>query len=60
MVVGIFGGTLFNKVVIKSTTETADFWLRFISILIMVIALAVISKQALEEWRTSKTTESKE
>ena len=55
MIVGIFGGTFFNKVVMKSTTQTADFWLRIISIVIMVIALAVISKQALEEWRTSKT-----
>ena len=54
MVIGVFGGTLLNKVVYKSATKTASFWLRLISILVMLLALAIISKRALEEWRSSK------
>ena len=54
MIVGIFGGTLLNKVIVRATKDIDEVWLRLSTLLIMLLALALISKRARDEWRTSK------
>ena len=54
MIVGIFGGTLLNKVIVRVTRNIDEVWLRLSALLIMLLALALISKRARDEWRTSK------
>ena len=54
MIVGILGGTFFNKVILRATEDIDEVWLRLIAFLIMLLALALISKRARDEWRTSK------
>ena len=54
MIVGIFGGTLLNKVIVRATKDIDEVWLRLSALLIMLLALALISKRARDEWRTSK------
>ena len=54
MIVGIFGGTLLNKVIVRVMRNIDEVWLRLSALLIMLLALALISKRARDEWRTSK------